>query len=65
MRELNVIKGIIGKLTDDQFERLLQADEDAYFGDTARERRNGKRRLVRILTAAGLTVDEWNMWAAE
>ena len=65
MRELNEIKGIIGKLTDKQFERINEADGAAYFGTTATERKNGRRRLVRNLKAIGLTVDEWNTWAAE
>lgn len=65
MRELNEVKGIIEKLTDEKFERINEADGAAYFGTTETERKNGMRRLVRNLKAIGLTVDEWNMWAAE
>ena len=65
MKELKVVGKILQGLDDDKFEAIIKADGAAYFGTTATERKNGMRRLVRNLKAIGLTVDEWNMWAAE
>lgn len=65
MKELKVVGEILCGLTDEKFEAINEADGAAYFGTTATERKNGKRRLVRNLKAIGLTVDEWNTWAAE
>jgi hypothetical protein len=58
MRTFEEISTIIENLEDTLFERLNGNDFDAFMGD-----RNAQARFRRALKKAGLTKEEWQLWA--
>ena len=51
-------------MTDDQFDRLQNAEFDRWDLDR-KTARNGLRRLTYGLAKFGLTVAEWDAWSAD
>lgn len=64
MKNLTIINEIIANLEDEVFERINEAETEMWLGDTAKDRRNAKRRLAYNLNKNGLTIDEYIMWCA-
>lgn len=62
MKEVNHI--ICNVMTDEQFDRLQDAEWDRFSLDR-KTARNGLRRLTYHLKKFGLTVAEWDAWDAE
>ncbi len=64
MKNLKAITAIVTTITDKDFDKLNNAESDAYFADTAKERRNATKRRNYMLKKYNLTVDEWYAWLA-
>lgn len=64
MKNLTIINEIIANLEDEVFERINEAETEMWLGETAKDRRNAKKRLAYNLNKNGLTIDEYIMWCA-
>lgn len=64
MKNLTIITKIIANLEDEVFERITEAEAEMWFGKTARDRRNAKKRLAYNLNKNGLTIKDYLMWCA-
>lgn len=62
MKEISYI--ICNVMTDDEFDRINDAEFDSWDLDR-KVARNGRRRFLRNLKKFGLTEAEWNAWDAD
>jgi len=58
MRTYEELETIICNMDEALFERLNENDFDAFMGD-----KNAQARFRRALKKAGLTKEEWQLWA--
>ena len=61
MKTIETIKTIIAEMPDALFDKINDAEYDAWDLDR-RVARNGKKRLAYNLQKVGLTVEEWFAW---
>jgi hypothetical protein len=61
MKTIETIKTIIAEMPDTLFDKINDAEYDAWDLDR-RVARNGKKRLAYNLQKVGLTVEEWYAW---
>ena len=61
MKTIETIKTIIAEMPDALFDKINDAEYDAWDLDR-RVARNGRKRLAYNLQKVGLTVEEWYAW---